>query len=218
MNISRGRRYVFVYIPKTGRGQLWIHSTMTDIDGVLPRDKLHFLTTFTMVRNPWDRIVSCYHWLRVQRFDHPEVSLAQRPKFDEFVLHPDTVRSFRLNPARRYMTGSDGVEQCRFYIRLEWFNQDATALFDHLGLHLTLPRLNRSQRLSDYRQYYTDQSTLAVAEACRGTSQDSGMRLIRWAIHSFQIYPNGLFICYVVCFFCAYYTRNGLSLVLICQK
>ncbi|KUJ82281.1 sulfotransferase family 2 domain-containing protein [Ruegeria profundi] len=203
MIISRGRRYVFVHIPKTGgtslaqaledramkddilfgdtpkaikrrkrakaltgKGRLWKHSTLADIDGVLSIDELQSLTTFTMVRNPWDRIVSYYHWLRVQRFDHPAVSLAQRLNFEEFVLHRDTVKSFRLNPARRYMTRADGVEQCQHYIRLEQFNQDANALFDHLGFNLTLPRLNRSQRQKDYRHYYTDRSASVVAEAC----------------------------------------------------
>ncbi|MCA0927581.1 sulfotransferase family 2 domain-containing protein [Ruegeria profundi] len=203
MIISRGRRYVFVHIPKTGgtslaqaledramkddilfgdtpkaikrrkrakaltgKGRLWKHSTLADIDGVLSIDELQSLTTFTMVRNPWDRIVSYYHWLRVQSFNHPAVSLAQRLNFEEFVLHPDTVKSFRLNPARRYMTRADGVEQCQFYIRLEQFNQDGNALFDHLGFNLTLPRLNRSQRQRDYRHYYTDRSASAVAEAC----------------------------------------------------
>ncbi|WP_170376043.1 sulfotransferase family 2 domain-containing protein [Ruegeria atlantica] len=149
-----------------GRGRLWKHSTLTDIDGVLSIPELQALTAFTMVRNPWDRIVSYFHWLRVQGFDHPAVSLAKALTFDQFVLHPDTTQSFRRNPARHYMTRADGVEQCRFYIRLEYFDQDAAPLFDHLGFHLSLPRLNRSERLEDYREYYSDQTANAVAEAC----------------------------------------------------
>ncbi len=203
MIISRGRRYVFVHIPKTGgtslaqaleeramkddiligdtpkakrrrkrvkvltgRGRLWKHSTLADIDGVLSVEELQTLTTFTLVRNPWDRVVSYYHWLRVQGFDHPAVSLAKSLTFDEFVLHPDTTRSFQNSPARHYMTRADGNEQCQFYIRLEHFDQDAAPLFDHLGFSVSLPRLNRSERLDDFRRYYSDQTAQAVGDAC----------------------------------------------------
>ncbi|CUK05949.1 Sulfotransferase family protein [Ruegeria denitrificans] len=150
----------------TGRGRLWKHSTLADIDGALSIEDLRSMTTFTLVRNPWDRIVSYYCWLRVQSFEHPAVSLAKALTFDQFVLHPDTERSFRRYPAGRYMTRADGVEQCQFYIRLEQFDQDAAPLFDHLGFHLTLSRLNRSQRSGDYRGYYSDRTVEAVAKAC----------------------------------------------------
>ncbi|WP_170329423.1 sulfotransferase family 2 domain-containing protein [Ruegeria arenilitoris] len=203
MIISRGRRYVFVHIPKTGgtslaqaleqramkddiligdtpkavkrrkrakalkgRGRLWKHSTLADIDGVLSIEELQSLTTFTLVRNPWDRIVSYYHWLREQSFDHAAVSLAKSLPFNQFVLHPDIGRSFRLNPARHYMTRADGVEQCRFFIRLERFEEDASPLFDHLGFQINLPHLNRSARAKDYRRSYSDQTASVVAEIC----------------------------------------------------
>lgn len=149
-----------------GKGRLWKHSTMADIDGVLTVEELQSLTAFTMVRNPWDRIVSYYHWLRFQSFDHAAVSLAKSLKFGEFVLHPDTLRSFAQNPARQYMTRADGIEQCSFYIRLEQFEQDAAPVFDQLGFRLSLPHANQSDRTQDYRQYYTDETAAAVASAC----------------------------------------------------
>src|SRR6056297_1476065 len=58
------------------RGRLWKHSTLADIDGIVSPEDLDGLFVFTMVRNPWDRMVSYYHWLRHQRFDHPAVRLA----------------------------------------------------------------------------------------------------------------------------------------------
>ena len=36
------------------RGRLWKHSTLADIDRVLPEGELQNLFAFTMVRNPWD--------------------------------------------------------------------------------------------------------------------------------------------------------------------
>ena len=59
------------------RGRLWKHSKLSDLDGLLAPEELPELFVFTLVRNPWDRMVSYYHWLREQSFDHPAVGLAQ---------------------------------------------------------------------------------------------------------------------------------------------
>lgn len=58
-------------------GRLWKHSTLADLDGLVAADEIDDLFIFTMVRNPWDRMVSNYHWLRGQSFEHPSVDLAK---------------------------------------------------------------------------------------------------------------------------------------------
>ena len=116
--------------------------------------------------NPWDRVVSYYHWLQAQSFSHPAVALAQALTFRDFVLHPQTLDAFRAGSAAAYMRRSGGAEQCSAYIRLEHFRDDAQPLFDHLGFTLDLPRANPSERAADWRVYYDDTSAAAVAEAC----------------------------------------------------
>ncbi|WP_425045636.1 sulfotransferase family 2 domain-containing protein [Primorskyibacter sp. S87] len=147
-------------------GRLWKHSTLADIAGLIPDEELRSFFAFTLVRNPWDRAVSYYHWLREQHFDHPAVQLARDLEFEPFILHPQTLASFRKNPARSYMQHRDGSEQCATYIRLEHFDEDAKPLTDHLGFDLDLPRMNASTRHRDFRSYFTDQSAEAVAECC----------------------------------------------------
>lgn len=151
---------------KATAGRLWKHSTLADIEGLVPDEDLRGLFAFTLVRNPWDRMVSYYHWLRAQSFDHMAVKLAKQYDFSAFVTHPHSIATQRRHPARRYMLHADGVEQCAAYIRLEHFAQDARPLFDHLGFTLTLPHENRSGRHADYRRYYDDPARDAVAEAC----------------------------------------------------
>ncbi|APX10794.1 sulfotransferase family 2 domain-containing protein [Tateyamaria omphalii] len=146
------------------RGRLWKHATLADIDGLVP--SLDGLFAFTLVRNPWDRMVSYYHWLRDQEFDHPAVALARQMDFVAFTCSMHTRSSMRASPARHYMTDAQGHERCDLYIRLEHFDDDAAPLWDHLGFALALPHANRSRRDADYRGYYTDAARAAVAEAC----------------------------------------------------
>lgn len=146
------------------RGRLWKHSTLADINELVP--SLDGLFAFTLVRNPWDRMVSYYHWLKDQRFDHPAVALAQQMPFAEFACAGQVRASMQASPARMYMTDAAGVERCNLYIRLEALDRDAAPLWDHLGFRLDIPHANASDRAADYRSYYTDAARAAVAEAC----------------------------------------------------
>ncbi|NSY36677.1 sulfotransferase family 2 domain-containing protein [Leisingera sp. ANG59] len=148
------------------RGRLWKHSTLADIEGLVPDDTLRGLFAFTLVRNPWDRAVSYYHWLREQRFAHPAIALAKALEFRSFVQHPEIIAAFRGSPASSYLRHADGTEQCQLYIRLEQFPADAQPLFDHLGFSLNLPVVNESGRQRDWRIYYDDAAAETVAGAC----------------------------------------------------
>jgi hypothetical protein len=158
------RRRKLQYVQTAGR--LWKHSTLADIEGLVTPAQMASYFTFTLVRNPWDRMVSYYHWLRDQSFDHPAVSLAQRLDFSRFVHHPHTQTATRAMPYGGYMTGSDGVERCRAFIRLEHFGDDAAPLAQHLGFELVLAPANTSARVPDYRGYYSASDVDLVADLC----------------------------------------------------
>jgi hypothetical protein len=148
------------------RGRLWKHATLADIDGLVTPEELAGMFTFTMVRNPWDRAVSYYHWLREQSFDHAAVHLAKALPFDGFLQDPVTQDALRGWPASRYMRDAGGVERCSAYIRLEHFEADAAPLIAHLGFDLALDRVNRSDRDRDYRPYFTARTQQVVADCC----------------------------------------------------
>lgn len=153
-------------VGRTAAGRLWKHSTLADLAGLIPEDRLRGLFAFTLVRNPWDRAVSYYAWARDQRFDHPAVRLAAELEFRDFVTHPVILDSFRTAPAASYMRHGDGTEQCAAYIRLENFDRDAVPLFDHLGFRLQLPLANASARRRDWQSYYDTESARALGAAC----------------------------------------------------
>ncbi|KAA9008300.1 sulfotransferase family 2 domain-containing protein [Histidinibacterium aquaticum] len=193
MILSRGRRYLFVHIPKTGgtsmalalekramaddllvgdtpkarrrkgrlkgvrtAGRLWKHSTVAEAEGLYDRDELDGLFVFTLVRNPWARMVSYYHWLRAQSFDHPAVALARRTDFSAFLAHPQTEASLRASPYSSYMTDGAGRERADLYIRLEHLEEDLAPLRDHLGFDPGIGRANASDRPEDWRSCYSD--------------------------------------------------------------
>ena len=148
------------------RGRVWKHATLADIDGLYAAEDLAPLFAFTLVRNPWDRLVSYYCWLRRQSFEHPAVRLAQSVDFNRFLQDTQTQTSLQASHYSRYMTRADGVEQCQAYIRLEHFEKDSAGLQAHLGFPLVLERINRSDRAADYRRYFSDDGAALVGRIC----------------------------------------------------
>ncbi|WP_375569604.1 sulfotransferase family 2 domain-containing protein [Seohaeicola saemankumensis] len=147
-------------------GRLWKHSTLADIDGLVSREDIAQSYCFTLVRNPWDRMVSYYHWLRSQDFDHPAVELAKGLAFSGFLNHPQTSASLRAWPYARHMRDAGGVERCAAYVRLENLDEDAAPLWAHLGFRLDIDRVNQSDRDADYRGYYSPDDAALVGDLC----------------------------------------------------
>lgn len=148
-------------------GRLWKHSTLADIDGVVSPSDLAGMFCFTLVRNPWDRAVSYYHWLRAQNFAHPAVGLAKTLSFSGFLQHPQTRTGFRLWPAAAYVRDRTGIERCQLYARLEHLAADLAPLEAHLGFRLgSVARINESDRVRDWRGFYSDADATLIAQDC----------------------------------------------------
>ncbi|MDA9207252.1 sulfotransferase family protein [Octadecabacter sp.] len=147
-------------------GRLWKHSTLADAEGLITRSDMADLFTFTLVRNPWDRMVSYYHWLRGQTFAHTAVTLAQSKTFSEFVNAPLTAKTFKANPYSSYMTDGAGTEHADHYIRLEHLVEDLAPLSKHLGFTLEMPVANESVRPRDWRGFYSDEDADLVSKLC----------------------------------------------------
>ncbi|MFD0858893.1 sulfotransferase family 2 domain-containing protein [Roseovarius aquimarinus] len=143
-------------------GRLWKHSSIADIEGLMPGDWIARAFVFTLVRNPWDRMVSYYHWLRMQRFDHPAVEAAKATDFAGFLRLPATQGAIRAHPYARYVEGA----ATPVFIRLEHFEHDAEPLWDHLGFRLELPHLNRSERAPSYAAQYDAETRAIVDTIC----------------------------------------------------
>ena len=159
------------------KGRLWKHSTLADIDGVVSASELAPYFIFTLVRNPWDRLVSYYAWLRAQSFRHPAVALAKRSDFATFLRDPMTQTSFRTGTSASYVRDAKGHERADLFIRLEHLEEDIISLEQHLGFSLRpLPNENRSARTADYRRNYSDEMAEIVASFCAADISRFGYR------------------------------------------
>ena len=148
----------------SARGRLWKHSTLADIDGLVSPADIAGMFVFTLVRNPWDRMISFYTWAREQTFDHPTVEAAKTLDFWDFLMDPGVSDTFRKNPARAYVTDATGTERCDVFVRLEHLDSDLAPLWDHLGFRVEIPHLNASDRSGDYRDWYDKESRNRVAD------------------------------------------------------
>lgn len=149
------------------RGRLWKHSTLRDIVGLVAEAEIPDFFVFTLVRNPWDRMLSYYHWLRYQSFDHPAVGLAKAKDFSSFLNADQTAASIKASPYGSYVTLPDGKEHCQAFVRLEHLAVDLEPVEAHLGFKLrAIPKTNASDRPENYRAAYSDEDAARVRDLC----------------------------------------------------
>jgi len=189
--INHQHRCIFVHIPKTaGKSVLrffdmsWqAHTDLAKYTRDLDTDVLQHYTTFTIVRNPWERMVSDYHFQK------------QKSTSDNKRLHlfnqDGTVRSFRewLNvvmadpfkaePSQWGGAVSTGMH--RWSPQLDWISLDGQINVDHVlrleHLSKDFPRLCRALNLppaelpcrnwklhGHYSSYYDDVTRQMVAD------------------------------------------------------
>jgi len=148
-------------------GRLWKHSRLIDIYGVLSPAEMSDYFVFTLVRNPWDRLVSYYHWLQVQTFNNIAIDIAQANDFTSFLNHNHIVQSVRNSPYQSYVTDKSGQNCCDVFLQLEKIKLGVEQIEDRLEFRLpAIERVNSSARDRDYRKYYSSDDATLVAELC----------------------------------------------------
>jgi len=121
------------------------HSTLNDYRKVLEGDVFRGLFKFTTIRNPWDRMISCY-------FSPHRGGIAwDRDRFKALLSE--------IPPATAYLSMAGRVEPCPFYnvdyfIRFENLENDFRKVCNLIGIPWEpLPIRNKSES-QNYLSYY----------------------------------------------------------------
>ena len=141
----------------SAKGRVWKHSTLSDMEGAVDPTGMFI---FTLVRNPWDRMVSYYTWLKAQSFAHPVVKLAQSTGFSTFLNSDQTRASVLKNPYASY------VNDTALFFRIQNLADDLQPLWKHLGFELTIEHINQSTRPRDWRPFYNDADASLIKSLC----------------------------------------------------
>jgi hypothetical protein len=151
---------------------------------------------FTIVRNPWDRLVSAYHFLKRGGFHEADrawadTELCAYDNFDDFVrrwVNDKNVWKWpHFRPQYHYITDRYNKISLDFIGMVENIESDFAYIAERVGVAHVLPRNNTGEHLH-FSAYYSELTKKIVANvyqrdiALLGYSFDNSSRLeqIRW--------------------------------------
>jgi hypothetical protein len=139
------------------------HSTALQIRQHLPARVYDSLFKFAFVRNPWDRLVSYYHFLLKHPGHRRHRRVSAMDGFREYVLYEierDRILQYPM------LTDRSGRLIVDFVGRFERLSADFDEIAARLGLCLKLDHHNASAH-RDYRGFYDRETIRLVQDRCR---------------------------------------------------
>ncbi|MGX2039760.1 sulfotransferase family 2 domain-containing protein [Methylocaldum sp. MU1018] len=178
------KKCIFVHIPKCAGiaiahslfGSAVPHSTITDYQIMFGSEIFNRYFKFTIVRNPWSRLVSAFNFIKAGGFDSYDAMwsrkhMAQFHSFDEFVkyldVHRDYLRWPHFFPQYRWLVTPTGKVPLDYIGRLENINEAIETISSELKLgEVGLKKMNSSvsPEKKHYSEYYTENTKKIVHE------------------------------------------------------
>jgi len=167
--------FIFIHINKSGGSSIetaleipFAHKTARQYRDQIGRKRWQQVFTFTIVRNPWDKVVSHYHY----RIMTNQTGLGDAPiPFDEWIrlAYRDNEPQYYNNPKMfmpqtEWITDEKGKIIVDFVGKFENLQEDFNTICNHIGKPgIVLPHLKKSRRAS-YKDYYSAESRKIVAD------------------------------------------------------
>jgi len=173
-------RSIFVHVPKCAGvsvcralyGNLGPgHTPFSEYPWIFDPNSFQSYFKFTFVRNPWDRLVSAYHFLKRGGMNDADLEFAKvelKPynSFDAFVrgwLNEDNIwKRHHFRPQFFYLEDLHRRVHLDFIGRFENLRNDFLYVADKLKISADLPRSNMSTHL-EFRSLYSDETRAIVS-------------------------------------------------------
>jgi hypothetical protein len=175
------KKAIFVHIPKCAGvavskslfgGLGGGHNTMEDYTRLFTPSELSHFYIFTLVRNPWDRLVSAYFFLKNGGMTEADnnfymENIINFESFEEFVINwvnKDNIwlgQHFR--PQWSFIHDKRNKVTVDFIGKVENMDTDFKVVCQQLGVDIAIEKMNVSKR-NNYQEYYTDKMKVIVSE------------------------------------------------------
>jgi chondroitin 4-sulfotransferase 11 len=183
---NRFDHVVFVHIPKTAGKSIKIKLGMTPktchapISWYLKRYYDRDYRYFTFIRNPWDRLVSLYHYYKCKEQSHNIVQkrIDESKTFEDFCYRLPGINILGLKSTIEKYESNENILPYNFMPQVYWIDRkmDFIGRFENLqddfrtlskdffGNEMELDIVvNTSDRIRDYRSFFNNKTRDAVA-------------------------------------------------------
>jgi hypothetical protein len=181
-NINDEHKTIFIHIPKCGgvsvenalfqqkigHSEIWKYKAFD-------KKKFNQYYKFTFVRNPWDRLVSAFFFLKAGGRNPKDTEWARKhiynyESFENFVLslknkkvRKKILSHQHFRPQWHYIVDENGNTPFDFIGRIENFKNDFESIKAQLGLTGDLSHINKSSH-KPYSYYYKNETKKIVRE------------------------------------------------------
>jgi hypothetical protein len=170
--------YAFVHINKTGGSSIemalgipFAHMTAIELRDLLGASRWNRRYSFAFVRNPWDKVVSHYHY----RVKTNQTGLGRDPvPFEEWVIRAygehdpalyDQPKMFQ--PQHLWLDDEQGRQIVDFVGRFERLHEDFAEVCRMVSMQASLPHLKKSKH-RDFRELYSPETRDVIGDVFSG--------------------------------------------------
>jgi len=166
VTISEAKKFIWFRVPKVASRTIYDHLRQH----VMPLDcehpnRIYYPVNlykdyfkFAFVRNPWDRLVSCWYNKCVDdnAFKFNEIEYEKMQQFEYFVNYVASLNIENCDPHFRLQSQLIDLSCIDYMGRFENFEQDYSLVCQKLGLSENqLTHRNPSSKTEEYREFYT---------------------------------------------------------------